>query len=168
MKKRDIAFLVFAVILVSGLLYVWFTPSGVKPAPQITVAGINGNTISIKQYRGHPLLVTFWATSCPGCVAEMPHLVKLYHDLNPKGLQILAIAMSYDHLKEVKAMVAQKQLPYTVALDHDAKAAKAFGNVNLTPTSFLISPNGRIVEQKIGNLDMARVRRRIDTLLKAS
>jgi len=165
MKTKDIVIALFALVLVGALGYLWFSPSGMKPAPAVTVETLDGNKISIEQYRGHPLLVTFWATTCPGCVKEMPHLVELYHDMAPKGLHIVAIAMSYDPPEQVHIMAAKRQLPYTVALDSDGSAAKAFGNVQLTPTSFLIDPQGRIVQQKLGDLDMEQVRNRIEGML---
>lgn len=165
MKTKDIAIALFALVLIGILGYLWFSPSGLKPAPTIAVATLNGSKVSIDQYRGHPLLVTFWATTCPGCVQEMPHLVELYHDMAPKGLRIVAIAMSYDPPEQVQIMAAKRQLPYTVALDSDGSAAKAFGDVKLTPTSFLIDPQGRIVQQKLGDLDMAQVRTRIEGML---
>ncbi len=165
MKLKEIAIAVFALALVGAVGYLWFTPSGLKSVPNVSVDGINGQKLNLAQYRGHPLLVTFWATDCPGCVQEMPHLVKLYNELQPKGFRLVAVAMSFDVLKQVKVMVQERGLPYTVAIDSDGSAAKAFGNVQLTPTSFLIDPQGRIVQQKLGDLDFKQLRNRIQTML---
>jgi peroxiredoxin len=165
MKVKEIAIGVFAVLLVGALAFLWFSPSGLKQAPKVTVTTLDHGKISLDKYRGRPVLVTFWATTCPGCVAEMPHLVELHKELAPQGLAIVGIAMSYDPPEQVQEMVKQKQLPYTVALDTDGAAAKAFGGVKLTPTSFLIDPQGRIVKQKLGEMDMKQVRLRILSML---
>ncbi len=165
MKTKDIAIALFALILVATLGYLWFSPSGVKPAPAVAVTALDGSRVAIDQYRGRPLLVTFWATTCPGCVQEIPHMVELYRDLGPRGLQVLAIAMDYDPPAQVANMAKQRQLPYIVAIDKDGAAAKAFGDVKLTPTSFLIDPQGRIVQQKLGDLDFAQLRQRIEGML---
>lgn len=161
MKAKDIAIALFAIALIGILAYVWFTPSGIKQAPALNMTTLGGERIALQQFRGKPVLVTFWATTCPGCIKEMPHLVELYNELGPRGLEIIALAMAYDPEKQVREMVRQKQLPYKVALDDDGAAAKAFGDVKLTPTSFLIDPSGRIVQQKLGEMDMDALHNRI-------
>lgn len=166
MKLKDIAIAGFAVALIGILAYLWFSPSGLKQAPELAVTTLEGKQLSLGQLRGKPVLVTFWATTCPGCVKEMPHLVELYNELSPQGLEIIALAMAYDPEEQVREMVKLKQLPYTVALDSDGAAARAFGDVKLTPTSFLISPEGRIVQQKLGEMDMNLLHNRIVGMLK--
>jgi len=166
MKVKDITIALFAVVIIGVLAYVWFTPSGLKQAPALELTTLEGKHLSLEQLRGKPVLVTFWATTCPGCVKEMPHLVELHNSLAPRGLAIVALAMSYDPEEQVREMVKLKQLPYAVALDKDGSAARAFGEVKLTPTSFLIDPNGRIVQQKLGELDMNALRGRIVAMLQ--
>ena len=165
MKAKDIAIAAFAAVLLGALAFLWFTPSGVKRVPDVSVSTLEGTPLTLASLRGRPVLVTFWATTCPGCVAEMPHLVQLYRQYSPRGLSIVAVAMSYDPPKQVQEMVRRRDLPYTVALDRDGKAARAFGNVQLTPTTFLVSPDGRIVQQTLGELDMAKLRSRINAML---
>lgn len=166
MKAKDITIALFAIALIGTLAYVWFTPSGLKQTPALEVTTLEGEQVSLAQLRGKPVLVTFWATTCPGCVKEMPHLVELHQALAPRGLEIVALAMSYDPEEQVREMVKLKQLPYKVAIDHDGSAAKAFGDVKLTPTSFLINPDGRIVQQKLGEMDMNALHTRIVSMLQ--
>lgn len=166
MKAKDIAIAAFAVALFGVLAYVWFTPSGLKQAPPLVVTTLGGERISLEQLQGRPVLVTFWATTCPGCVKEMPHLVELYKELGPQGFELIALAMSYDPEDQVREMVRLKRLPYKVVLDSDGAAARAFGDVKLTPTNFLIDPNGRIVQQKLGEMDIDALRNRILGMLK--
>jgi peroxiredoxin len=97
----------------------------------------------------------------------MPHLIDLHRELGPRGFEIVAIAMAYDPPEQVRELARQKQLPYTVAID-DGSAAVAFGDVKLTPTSFLIDPQGRIVQQKLGEMDMEQLRIRILGMLAQS
>ncbi len=165
MKSKDLIIAAFAAVLLGLLGYLWFSPSGLKPAPAIAVATLEGGQVNIDQYRGKPLLVTFWATTCPGCVAEIPHFSALYRELGPKGFNIVAIAMAYDPPEQVRFMAKQRAMPYTVALDSDGAAARAFGDVKLTPTTFLIDPQGRIVQQKLGEVDTAQLRRKIVEML---
>ena len=125
MKAKDIAIATFVIALAGILAYLWFSPSGLKQAPAIEVTTLEGKTVSLESLRGKPVLVTFWATTCPGCIKEMPHLVELYNELGPQGFEIIALAMSYDPEEQVREMVKLKQLPYTVALDSDGSASQA-------------------------------------------
>lgn len=167
MKTKDIIFGVFALLLVGALGYLWMSPSGLEQAPTVNLHTLDGAQIDTSALRGKPVLVTFWATSCTGCVQEIPHLIELYKEFAPQGLQMVAVAMSYDPPNHVIAMRDNRQIPYPIALDIDGAAARAFGDVRLTPTSFLIGPDGRIVRQKIGDLDMADIRSQIRSLLGA-
>lgn len=166
MKAKDIAIAGFSALLIGILAYVWFTPSGLKAAPDIEVTTLEGKTLALNSLQGRPVLVTFWATTCPGCIKEMPHLVELYNELGPQGLEIVGLAMAYDPEEQVREMVKLKQLPYPIALDRDGSAARAFGDVKLTPTTFLISPQGRIVQQKLGEMDMDALHNRIIGMLQ--
>ena len=161
MKTKDLLIGAFAMLVVGVLAYLWFSPSGLKQTPDVAVTALDGRQVQFSQLRGKPLLVTFWATSCPGCVKEIPHLVELYRELAPKGFEIVALAMEFDPPAQVREMAARRQLPYIVAVDSDGSVARAFGDVRLTPTHFLIDPQGRIVQQKLGELDMSQLRTRI-------
>ena len=156
----------FILLVLVVLAYVWFSPSGAEPAPQLVMTRLNGGEkIDLAALRGRPVLINFWATSCPGCIAEMPQLIKLYQELAPKGFEIIGVAMSYDLPNHVLEMQKQKAIPYPIVWDGVGQASRAFGTVTLTPTSFLIDPQGKIVQQKIGELDINLLRARILTML---
>ena len=155
----------FALIITGALVYAWLTPASLVHAPAITLKTLKGESIELARLRGKPVLVTFWATSCPGCIKEMPHLTELYRELSPEGLEIIGITQ--DRPDRVIAMVKAKQLPYRIALDIAGTASQAFGNVRLTPTSFLIAPDGRILHRKTGELDMQKIHALIESLLPA-
>ena len=167
MKKQTLITSTFLLAIAALLGYLWLTPSGIKQAPEISVITLQGKTINLASLQGKPVLVTFWATTCPGCIKEMPHLIELYEELAPRGLQIIGIAMDYDPEDQVRTMVAQKKVPYPIALDKDGSAATAFGGVSLTPTSFLIDPRGRIVQYKLGEMDMKALHNRIIAMLSS-
>lgn len=165
MKLKDTVIGLFALILVGALGYLWLTPEGMKQAPAVTLRTLDGAQVDLAALRGAPLLVTFWATSCTGCVKEIPHLIELHEEFSPQGFKVIGIAMSYDPPNHVIAMREARKIPYTIALDIDDSAARAFGDVRLTPTTFLIAPDGRIVRQKIGEFDMDDMRGQIRAML---
>ncbi|MBT8116422.1 MAG: TlpA family protein disulfide reductase [Gammaproteobacteria bacterium] len=163
---------IVATVCVIGLLtvfgYVLLTPVGLQNCPDIDLATINGKRLQLSGYRGRPLLVTFWATTCPACLREMPHLIELYNELQPQGLEIVGIAMAHDPPSQVLAVSKARRIPYPIALDIDASAAQAFGDVRLTPTSFLIAPDGRVVFQTTGGMDLRKLRKDIIGMLTSA
>jgi len=76
--------------------------------------------------------------------------------------------MAYDPPDHVVALSKARNIPYRIALDINSKAARAFGDVGVTPTSFLIAPDGRVAHRKAGELDMHVVRQLIAGMLTQS
>lgn len=152
-------------VVVLALAAIWFMLAGLREAPSLVGQTLDGRLLTLEQLRGKPVLVTFWATTCPTCIQEMPHLIELYRDLNPKGLEMIGVAMSYDPPEQVRALAKQRQLPYPIVLDSQAQIARAFDNVRVTPTTVLISPEGQIVQYRLGLLDMPKLRETIESML---
>ena len=144
------------VILTTVALYLnnWINNSYHKISPNIIFKDIDGIQHNLSQYQGQPILLTFWATDCPGCIREIPELIKLNHEFSSQGLTIIAVAMFYDSPERIKAIREHRQLPYLITWDDKAKLAQAFDNVRVAPTHFLIAPNGEIKMRKIGFLNI--------------
>jgi len=162
-KETLIASVALAVVL--AFAAIWFMPAGLRQAPPLVGQTLDGRTLTLEQFRGKPVLVTFWATTCPSCIEEMPHLMELYRELHPKGLEIIGVAMSYDSPDRVRAMAQQRQIPYPIVLDSQEHIARGFDNVQLTPTTVLISPDGGIVQYRLGLLDLPKLRETIKAML---
>jgi peroxiredoxin len=168
MKTKDRLLAAFALALVLVLAAIWFIPTGLQQAPDISLPGLKGETVTLSDYQGQPYIVTFWATTCPGCIKEIPLLVRLHEEYAGRGFHIIGISMAYDPPNQVVSLVRNRQLPYTIAMDLKGEAAIAFGDVRLTPTNFLIGPDGRILHKKIGEYtepDLDMLRQRIEALL---
>ena len=167
MKIKETIATIF-ILAVAGLsFWLWTSPTGLKWAPDVTFTTLEGEKLNMGELRGRPVLVTFWATTCPGCLKEMPHLVELYEELGNAGFELIGIAMSYDPPNRVLELTTERQLPYPIALDLDGALAAAFGNVMLTPTSFLIGLDGRIIKHKIGEMDINELRQQVESMLHA-
>lgn len=151
--------------IVAAVAAVWLAPPVREPAPELNLTLLSGEKRTLSEFRDGPVMVVFWATSCTTCVAEMPEIVALHEQLAPAGLSILGVAMSYDPVDRVEALVEQRQLPYTIVVDHDGEIARRFNEVRVTPTTVLIDADGGIVWQRIGLLDFHRVEREIRRLL---
>ena len=161
MNTRAIFMSLLVLLVIAATGYYRFMSPRLVNVPDISLQSVDGKELRLPAYRGKPLLVTFWSPTCPPCVKEIPHLVELYRELAPRGLEIIGITMAYDPPDQVLAMRKSRGITYPVALDIHAAAANAFGDVRETPNSFLIGPDGRIARHKVGKLDMARMRREI-------
>lgn len=119
-------------------------------APEVRFATLGGQSVNTSDLRGKVVLVNFWATSCVACVHEMPMLVETYRKFAPRGYEMVAVAMSYDHPNLVADYAQKNRLPFKVALDVEGAIAKQWGNVRVTPTTFVVDRRGRIVKQFVG------------------
>lgn len=160
MKLAKPLLIVAVVLAVAGALAYALLQKPAAPAATFTT--LDGRTLALADLRGKVVLVNFWATSCPGCVKEMPGMIETYNQYKGRGFEIVAVAMRYDPPNYVANFVQTRQLPFPVALDSEGAHARAFGDVQLTPTSFLIGKDGSIIEQKLGELDFARLKAQLD------
>ncbi|MYM29369.1 Peroxiredoxin [Duganella sacchari] len=131
------------------------TVSKREVAPQLTFLSIKGDKITPESLKGKVVMVNFWATSCTTCVAEMPKMVDTYNKFKGQGMEFVAVAMNYDPPNYVLNYAETRQLPFKVALDTDGSAAKAYGNVAMTPTTFVIGKDGKILKRYLGEPDFA-------------
>lgn len=154
--------LVLAVLVGVGA-YVGLT--GSKSAPDVTFVNLQGASIPLSSLRGKVVMVNFWATSCATCVKEMPQMVATYNQFKSKGLDFVAVAMSDDPPNYVLNYAQTRQLPFTVALDPQSTLAQAFGDVKMTPTTFLIDKQGKIIKRYLGEPDFVALRQLLETTL---
>jgi peroxiredoxin len=126
-------------------------------APEVSFATLSGESFKTSALRGKVVLVNFWATSCVSCVQEMPRMAETYRKFAPRGYEMIAVAMSYDHPNQVAAFAQSRSLPFKVALDSRGDIARGFGEVRATPTSFVIDRRGRIIQRFLGEPDWARL-----------
>lgn len=153
-----------AVLAIAGGAYV--TVFSQQQAPEVTFIGIDGQKISSQDLRGKVVMVNFWATSCTTCVKEMPQMVETYNKYKGKGLEFVAVAMSYDRPDYVLNYAATRQLPFKVALDAGGDLARQFGDVSMTPTTFVISKDGKILKRYLGEPDFDALHALLDKSLR--
>ena len=155
------------ILVVVAALGAYFIVAQKSRAPALTLTTYQGEKLELNAERGKVLLVNFWATSCTTCIKEMPDLVATHLKYASQGYETVAIAMDYDVPSYVAAYTIKNNLPFPVSHDKDGSAAKAFGGVRLTPTTFLIDRQGNIVKRYLGEPDMAALHAEIEALLKA-
>lgn len=126
---------------------------------------LNGQKASSRDWQGKVMLVNFWATSCTTCVAEMPQIIATHERFKARGFDTVAVAMSYDPPAFVAKFAETRRLPFGVAIDNTGAVAGAFGQVQMTPTTFLVNKRGEIVKRFVGQPDFAALHGLIEQLL---
>lgn len=149
-RKFAIFSVIAAMALIALVVSFFMNYQSKTPAPAVTFVNLKGEKISSESLRGKVLMVNFWATSCVTCVAEMPKMIETYNKYNKQGLEFVAVAMSYDPPNYVLNYAETRKLPFHVALDTRGQLAKSFGDVRLTPTTYVIDKQGNILKRYVG------------------
>jgi len=146
---------------------------GFEPAPDLTLKDLNGNDVSLSDYKGKVVLVNFWATWCEPCRTEIPWLIDLQHKYADKGFVILGIALDDEGKKVVAPFVAkerfdvdgkQEPMDYKILIGDDA-AAEKFGGLFGYPTSILISKDGKQIKRITGIISPDEMTKTIESQL---
>lgn len=134
-------------------------------APESSFVLLDGSRKNTSDLKGKVTLVNFWATSCVPCVAEMPKIASTYQKYEARGYDTMAIAMAYDPPSSVVNFAETRKLPFKVVIDNTGAIARAWGDVQVTPTTYLVNKQGRIVKRYVGEPDFAELHLLIEKLL---
>lgn len=166
MKTSRLLVIAVAAALSAGAAGLAYQSLGQREsAPPVSYVLLNGAKADSSQWKGKVMLVNFWATSCTTCVHEMPQIIATYEKFKGRGFDTLGVAMSYDPPTFVANFAESRQLPYGIAIDNTGEIARQFGQVQLTPTTFLINKRGEIVKRFVGEPDFAALHGLIEQLL---
>jgi thiol-disulfide isomerase/thioredoxin len=129
-----------------------------KIAPALALADLNGNKISLANYKGRPLVVDFWATWCGPCKVEIPWFEKLHDQYASQGLEILGVstddldrddpAKLFTQKRDIADFVSKMHMNYPILLGEDGVEDK--WGIDAMPTTFFIDRNGKVVASTIG------------------
>ena len=139
--------------------------SNAQTAPNTLFVLLDGSKQTTADLKGKVTLVNFWATSCVTCIAEMPQITATHNKYKAKGYDTLAVAMSYDPPSYVVNYAQTRALPFKVAIDNTGAVAKAWGDVALTPTTYIVNKRGEIVKRYVGAPDFTALHQLIEKLL---
>jgi len=141
------------------------TPNGDSPVAQdFTLTDLDGNSVSLADYKGKYLILNFFATWCDVCRAEMPDLEKIYRDYQEKGLVVLVVNLGEDPAK-IKDYIAANDFTFPVVLDQELTVAGTY-KVSAIPASFIINEDGIILGKHLGPIDYEQMAALLDKLLQ--
>lgn len=122
-----------------------------QPAPDFTLATLDGEEASLADYRGQPVLINFWASWCPPCRLEMPDLVRVYETHKDEGFVILAIDLTFqDTVSDVEAFVKEFGMTFPVLLDSDGAVTNERYRLLGLPMSVFVNREGIVTRVHIG------------------
>jgi len=123
-------------------------------APDFELTTLNGKKTKLSDYRRKKVILNFWASWCPPCKAEMPHMQKFYEKNKDKNITILSVNLtSMDRGSvAVKAFVKKNKLTFPVLMDENGDIGKTYQAFTI-PTSYMIDQNGMIRKKMIGPMD---------------
>lgn len=118
-------------------------------APALAAYDLKGNQISLEQWKGKHIYLNFWASSCGGCLAEMPTLEKLSKEFSD-SIVVVGINTDKDDIN-IQDLLDERQVSFPNARDQLSITQERYQVIG-TPTSFLIDANGKLTAQYIGML----------------
>jgi peroxiredoxin len=123
-------------------------PPGGKTAEDFTVPRLGGGAFRLSDQRGRTVLVNFWATWCPPCLAEMPAMERLWRERQHEGFVIVAVSLDADPAI-VPAFIEERGVTFPVGLDPTMAVASTYG-VRALPATFVIDRRSRVVALALG------------------
>jgi thiol-disulfide isomerase/thioredoxin len=131
---------------------------------QFVVDDISGKRIALDSYRGHVILLDFWATWCAPCRKQIPEFIDLYKRYKSRGVIVLGVSVD-ESPALVKKFVKELRVNYPILLGGTRDdLQQAFGPVGF-PTLYIIDRDGKIRSQQMGLTSMEEVERTIHLLL---
>ena len=153
-RSGRVVLILLAVALLGLLAVQACTPSSAsavsvgKPAPDFTLVDLEGNQISLSDFRGETVFVNFWATWCPPCRAEMPEIEAIYQEYKDKGVVVIGVDIQ-ETKEEVLQYIQEGGYSWTFVLDTTGEVTTNY-QITGIPSSFFIDREGIIRAMNIG------------------
>lgn len=173
MTRKSLLLILIAVLFTG--IGVYFGAKRFQPAPpadtavgalmQLTMPDPAGKQHKMSEWQGKILLVNFWATWCPPCVAEMPELEQLQAERGSNGLQIIGIGI--DSPSNIREFSEKHKITYPLLVGglQGTDVSRSFGNeTGGLPFTVLIGTDGTVKQAYMGRLDLQKVRADLDSL----
>jgi peroxiredoxin len=136
-------------------------------APNFTLTSLDGKQLSLSQFRGKPVMLNFWYSTCPGCLAEIPGMQRFYSAQQAAGKDFVILGVnSVDDAQTAQQFVQQYGLTYSLALDNNQQVATLY-NLTATPTSYFIDRQGIIRSMVVGPVDASTLQQDVAEISQA-
>ncbi|AIY05417.1 thiol:disulfide interchange protein [Planococcus sp. PAMC 21323] len=123
-------------------------------APDFTLTDQNGETVRLSDYRGKKVILNFWATWCPPCRAEMPHMQEFHENNVESDVEILAVNLTAQDKgdKAIRSFIDEFDLTFQIPMDESGSVAQTY-QVRTVPTTYILNTKGEIAQKIVGPMD---------------
>lgn len=124
-------------------------------APDFTLQKLDGTEVRLSDYKGKTVFLNFWATWCPPCQIEMPHMQRFYENYEGKDAVVLGVNMLQTEKGQgtVETFVSDYRLTFPIVLDAEGKVSDTYGVISY-PTTYVIDTGGVIQEKFPGAIHL--------------
>ncbi|MEZ0480002.1 peroxiredoxin family protein [Planococcus sp. SSTMD024] len=136
-----------------------------QTAPDFTLTDQNGEMVKLSDYRGKKVILNFWATWCPPCRAEMPHMQE-FHENNTGGdVEILAVNLTaQDNGDEaIRSFIDEFGLTFSMPMDETGSTAQTY-QIRTVPTTYILNTKGEIAQKIVGPMDEQIMKDQTDSI----
>jgi len=126
--------------------------TGCRPgqmAPDFSLNDLLGNVVTLSDLRGDVVIIDFWATWCGPCRRVMPHLQEIHDKFGDQGVTIVAITLDKNPERVVPPYLKQNKYGFTVVVS-DGKVTNDYCGIKSIPSTFIVSPDGKVYKQYTG------------------
>ncbi|MGP4081730.1 peroxiredoxin family protein [Pseudalkalibacillus sp. R45] len=126
-----------------------------KEAPDFTLQNLDGEEVSLSDYRGKTVILNFWTTWCTYCKKEIPELINFHHLHENEEVVILAVNLSSEeeNVEQVTMFAKEFEIPFQVPLDTEGMVGQAY-QIIVIPTTFIIDPDGLVKNKIMGPMNL--------------
>jgi len=169
-SKKSMALMIF--LALSAVLFLCANndqeavrETGTPAAGSFELTDLEGNTLTLENYRGKVIILDFWDTWCPPCRKEIPDFIALQDEYGSEGFVVIGVAFGREGVEKVKAFAEEMGINYPVAVATE-EIMKSYGPIQAIPTTFILDKNGRIYQKYTGYREKSVFRNDILKLLK--
>ena len=160
LNKLLIIILIIVTIGLSGCLSQFFPP---KTDKDFTLQDLNGNSFTLSNNLGKPILLCFFLSTCPHCANEVSHLNAVYNKYKDSN-NLLVIGIGIGTFEKINEFAQTNTIQYPVLVDQNQKVADLY-NVSAVPHNVFIDRRGKIVREKIGEMNQAELEQYLQEIL---
>ena len=169
MKTKSLlaSFLTLAVLLVLAVSPaagkpVAAGPEG-EPVPPFTAVDLEGKEVSLEDFKGRVVVISFWATWCSACSKQVPALQELHRQYRDKGVAVIGLSLDFDQLDRVREHVRENDIGYPVLLT-TISVAQQYG-VRAIPYTLIIDKDHKLFKRYIGPMPFGEFKKDVEALL---
>ncbi|MBT2570435.1 TlpA disulfide reductase family protein [Planococcus sp. ISL-110] len=135
-------------------------------APDFQLTTLEGEIVKLSDYKGQKVLLNFWATWCPPCRAEMPHMQTYFEEqAEDENVVILAVNLTTEDkgLEKIEDFVEEFGLEFAIPMDEEGDVGSTYQTVSI-PTSYMIDTKGRIQNKVVGPMDLPMMEQLVEEM----